>query len=554
MKRCSKGKSCGATCIARPDGCVVDLAPNLSQGLNEVRSRAGVVQLYYQVRDQKIKGGQAKFEKIRKQLADEVGGRINKTDDLVELKKRLQAENLIPKTKKTEKFDVAGIFKKPKEDAEQAPSLPKDLRKQLFALNKPATGKPDPLYGAWDKDLLEKQIKFVKENRDKVGKTVADEQAARMERELKRREQEPAPGAKKGKTELVMDDISRILRGEAPLNMEVAEAPGKAGIKVRTIQEGDLSAPAGSATGNTRWARKDAEDFDDVLRPGRREGDPDYNGWSDSYGSGTRKIGEGSFGTVLGHPDGTFVKRGDISDSEAKILDLVGKQDLGPRLIAADINGPGEYLQDSVSIRNGRIAMTQVEGSPMGQIARADTKFGGKNAADVYWKALADLHRLGIAHNDAHIDNILVDENGKGRWVDFGLAQASPKAALAEAMGVFNTIPGSEATRGQGAAGQGNWQSRQWEGTGVDRASRARRGGKDAWKEFEENFPIVSRVWDNRADAQFKLLKMGLSKKDLSTIIDHGIRSTPESYTQGPWAKLSDQQALDVLNTLYDGI
>jgi hypothetical protein len=69
-----------------------------------------------------------------------------------------------------------------------------------------------------------------------------------------------------------------------------------------------------------------------------------------------------------------------------------------------------------------------------------------------------------------------------------------------------------------------------------------------------KRFPVASRVWENRGDAQFKLLKMGLSKDDVSTIIDHGIRSTPESYTKGPWAKLTDKQAQEVLDILYDGI
>jgi hypothetical protein len=45
-----------------------------------------------------------------------------------------------------------------------------------------------------------------------------------------------------------------------------------------------------------------------------------------------------------------------------------------------------------------------------------------------------------------------------------------------------------------------------------------------------------------------------LSKNVVSSIIDHGIRSTPESYTKGPWAKLTDKQALEILNILYDGI
>jgi serine/threonine protein kinase len=197
--------------------------------------------------------------------------------------------------------------------------------------------------------------------------------------------------------------------------------------------------------------------------------------------------------------------------------------------------------------------MTRIKGEPIGMLT-AETKVNGKNMADIYWKAMADLHRLGIAHNDAHTDNILVDKQGKGRWVDMGLAQANPKAALAEAMGVFNTLKGFPAERAAGAQGQGNWQTRRWPGTGVDKAALAKQKGADSWKEFQQRFPVASRVWDNKEKAQDKLLKIGLTKNDVSSIIDHGIRSTPESYTKGAMAKLTDKQAQEILNILYDGI
>lgn len=507
MKRCTKGKSCGATCITQADRCVLELGPVISQSLTKARSKVGVVQLYYRVRDQKIKGGQAKFERIRKDLAGEIGGRINRTADLIELKNRLQKEGLIPKSKKIDD-DLGGIFMRgiqAGKKEEKAPSVPADLKNQLAA-------------------LAPRQLSKSPGN-------------ARM--------RPPAS------TQEMLDDISRILRGSAPQNIEIASAPGREGFKVRGKQ--GTSGPA-SATGNTKWARLDAKDHDADLGKVRREGDPKYNGWKDSYGSGAKKIGEGSYGTVMRNPDGTFVKRGDIANTEAGLIRRLGEKDLGPKLIAADINGPARYHKENfVDVKNGRIAMGEVKGQPIGT-ASAATKFGGKNSADIYWKAMAELHRMGIAHNDAHIDNILVDKSGKGRWVDLGLAQASPKAALAEAMGIFNTIKGAEAQRVMGAAGQGNWQTRRFEGTGVRDAQRARDGGTKTWAEFQQRFPVASRVWENRPAAQYRLRAMGLTKNDISSIIDHGIRSPLETYTKGPWAKLTDQQAQEVLSILYDGI
>jgi hypothetical protein len=121
-------------------------------------------------------------------------------------------------------------------------------------------------------------------------------------------------------------------------------------------------------------------------------------------------------------------------------------------------------------------------------------------------------------------------------------------------MGIFDTLRNAPATRVEGAAGQGNWQTRRWDGTGFRQAESARRSGGRNWEEFQQRFPIASRVWENRAAAQYKLLDMGLSRNDVSSIIDHGIRSTPESYTKGAWAKLTDKQAQEVIDTLYDGI
>jgi serine/threonine protein kinase len=210
-----------------------------------------------------------------------------------------------------------------------------------------------------------------------------------------------------------------------------------------------------------------------------------------------------------------------------------------------------------VEMKNGRIAMGVVPGKEMGQDANINTRYGPNkiSAPDVYWKAMADLHRLGVAHNDAHIDNILIDNKGKGRWVDLGAAQASPKAALAEAMGIFPTIKGAEATRVSGAAGQGNWQSRKWDGTGVKNAELAKSTGGETWENFKQKHPVASKVWDNRVFAFDEMRKMGLTNNDISSIIDHGIRSTPESYSKSEaFNKITDTQAQKILNTLYEGI
>jgi len=553
MKRCTKGKSCGATCIDRRERCVLELGPIISKSVHNVREKLGVMALWRQVQAQG-KGGGVKFNKIKKQVEIEraQGRALRKQADLIEFKNRLQKEGLLPKSAKSDKSDDLGaIFAKAisaGKKEEKAPSMPSDLRRQLFAL----PGAPAAAAKTTPSERYRRRVAEAEEAA-KRGEKPAPVEGRKIDKSPEAARMKPPASPTKGNTDLIFDDISRMMRGESPQNIQVASAPGELGMKGRMKPE--TSGP-GSATGNTKWARLDAKDHDDGLYNVRREGDAKYDGWKDSYGSGARKIGEGAYGTVMRNPDGTFVKRGDISDTEAALIKRLGDRDLGPKLIAADINGPARYHQENfVDVKNGRIAMGEVPGKPIGA-AGPGTQFGGRNAADIYWKAMADLHRMGIAHNDAHIDNILVDDKGKGRWVDLGLAQASPRAALAEALGVFKPLKGGDAiTVPAGARGEGNWQTARWDGTGVKAAQRARDGGTKTWGEFQQRFPVAAQVWENKPAVIYELKRMGLDVNEINSMIAHGIRSPLSSYDESDgFGRITDKQAQNLLNMLYDGI
>ena len=282
--------------------------------------------------------------------------------------------------------------------------------------------------------------------------------------------------------------------------------------------------------------------------------------WEDSYGSGSTLLGKGAYGTVLREPNkGNAIKRGEVGQIEADLIERLGKVDLGPKLLAAQLDGDSPY---NPGTKIGRVAMSVVAGSPIGFKA-PDKEIGGVKVSDAYWTARANLHRMGIAHNDMHIDNVLIDSKGKARFVDLGLAQDSPKAALAEAMGAFLPPKGSSAERGRGAAGQGDWQVRRWKGTGGDLLEtyehRLKRGASPgalelARKDLEKKAPVLARVQENKADVQFAMLKDGFTKDDIATVMDHGIRSPMETYEQGVWAKLSNEQAQKYISILYDGV
>jgi hypothetical protein len=347
--------------------------------------------------------------------------------------------------------------------------------------------------------------------------------------------------AKKRAAWLLWDD-KKVARFDAELNRRGWKAP-------------EPSAPT-QASFDTKSSRKSAKRFDEEMKTEqlRRDGDQTFDRWDETTGSGSKKIGQGAFGTVVKDKDSTYaVKRGDISDTEAKLIQKIGDRDLGPKLIAADVDGPGWERAPGVDNRRGRIAMTIVDGEPIGIYRRPDDMIGGVRVADAYWTARAQLHRMGIAHNDMHIDNVLVDNNGKGRFVDMGLAQDSPKAALAEAMGAFNPPKGGQADRtSAGGAGQGDWQVRRYSGTGGELLATAQRNGNHAV--LERRAPVAARVLDNKNALQFRMLKDGFSKDDIATVMDHGLRSDPSSYNRGIWQRITDQQALDYINLLYDGV
>ena len=72
--------------------------------------------------------------------------------------------------------------------------------------------------------------------------------------------------------------------------------------------------------------------------------------------------------------------------------------------------------------------------------------------------------------------------------------------------------------------------------------------------EFVKKYPTLGRVYDNKNAVQYKLLKMGFTKSELAALIGHGIRSDMKSYDQGVWKKLTDKQAQELINMLYEGV
>jgi hypothetical protein len=646
-KRCSRSKACGAGCISNSKACRLNFPTTVNNILNKASDQVGVVELYRAAAAGGKRGGAAQFEKIKKELRQELGRNIRAGEDARELKRRLVAAGVIPArgaaAPKTEE-NAGQIFQKAVAQPQSVPSALKQELNQIAARDQQQKdNKPDSLYGAWDTNLL---VRFRKDlsNPKVEDREIIKLAKNRVDRELARREEKPSekppvvlaarqldksPGARTRTIlppkrsiadEDLMDDISRIMRGESPqkismiddnsarvkIKSQIGQLQSVLGLGAQTRKEVGrdleglleearnlegrlmsqqkgfkgsnqerlalldrlkkvreaIQGPVTKATGNVRYAREDARDHDgDMLSKGisRELGNKSYR-WEDSYGSGSTLLGRGAFGTVLREPNkGNAIKRGEVGKIEADLIDRLGKVDLGPKLLAAQLDGDSQY---NPGTKIGRVAMSVVAGSPIGSKA-PDKEIGGVKVADAYWTARANLHRMGIAHNDMHIDNVLVDRKGKARFVDMGLAQDSPKAALAEAMGVFLPPKGAIADRGRGAAGQGDWQVRRWDGTGAKLLEsyehRLKMGAppgavKLARGEFEKKAPILTRIQENKASVQFAMKKDGFTNDDIATVMDHGIRSPMETYEQGVWAKISNEQAQKYISILYDGV
>ena len=275
-----------------------------------------------------------------------------------------------------------------------------------------------------------------------------------------------------------------------------------------------------------------------------RQGDPKYDGWGRTFSEKAKVLGSGMYGTAILSPDGEVIKRGVISRTEAAIVDKVGRADLGPKLIAADIGEPARIKSRVVDLSEGRIAMTKVEGDTLGVLTNY-----GRVRTDAYWKARADLHRMGIAHNDMHGGNVLVDEKGKGRFVDMGLAQDNPKAALVEALGAFPGPKGKSADPTFSSWGPGGNLI-----ADVERKYNTPRERENYLEFLKEDAPLAYKAYTNKEKAIEKLRSFGVDGVDLDKVLTTKTSTREEKYKEGVWAKLSDTQAMEVINTLYEGI
>ena len=294
--------------------------------------------------------------------------------------------------------------------------------------------------------------------------------------------------------------------------------------------------------------RIEARDFDNRFRPTNKIGG-DYD-WSKSYSSGSHSIGGDSlFGTVVASksPPPEVVKRGEVSEIEAKILEKLNGKDITPRLLSAEINKNNETDREGdISFYEGRVAMSRLEGKSVAEYKFYTDKVGNTTVGDSYFALRKKLHEAGVAHNDGHKENVIIDENGKGRFIDFGRAQDDPRAALSEAMGVLATrslLPLGVVLKSPLHEFSGDYQSRRYE--------QFKLPTSDVISKSQTNLAKIIR---NRTKVYSELAKLGLSKDEIAELVVHELNQPISSYNKGAWSKVSKKDAIQIIALLYEGV
>ena len=424
-KRCTKGKSCSATCIQPADACLVEMPDPVANSLSKARD--GVASKPKQ--------------KPLSQEVSELGNQVN-----VKLK---ELNAFKEKVKELENKDIS--FKVKKDKSDEA----KQTAKELKAANRELKAKNDDFY------------KLLETYNAKRSELKAKLKPAKVE---PKPETEPKPKViPQGK-----DIFFRLARKQ----VDDWEITGDIDPK-KVDWEGLLV--AGKSIGKGEYAEAFAVDKAKVTLP----------------------LPSGKY------QNGVILKKGEIGDYEPDALKKAGEAGIGPRLIGSRVSFQKAYNSDE-ALYNGLLAMERVGGRGLYTFS---SEVAGKDPYDVYWATKAKLHKLGIAHNDSHNNNFMIDDRGKGKFIDFGLAVISPKNALSEALG--------------GPSGS-------------DKQSASREGR------------VFNKIVRNLPDVKSAMRADGFEDGQINSFLKSG--NNPRPLTSTTWQKMTDEQAKKYLDILYEGV
>ena len=521
-KRCVKGKSCSATCIASNRVCMVDIPWVAAEGIGPMRDKLAKKMSTMRVPSE-----------LPVRLSDRPS-LVKEKDDFNTLLKninlQIKAGNLSPEGKEY-LVDLAAARKKALQ-AEKEPAALKEKAKRhaegpLFLNLNRRLNAAERLANIYD-ELVPVLIK--KRDKETPGTKEHARRADQLReaRKLRRLAWFEAEKIEKEKKEL-KDKL------KAPSKPKPTSGPGPATEK---SNYGKIA--ISKVSGVILQIKK----LPQVLKVKGSELADNIN-WDAIAQSGARRVGRpGAYGAFISvpvenlfklgvrgsYPNGVGVKGGKIGVNEAQIIKKVGQADLGPKLIAAKMS-PNFANTAKTVYQAGLIAMSKIVGKDFESFSSPQDRVNGVEISSAFWKARRDLHKLGVAHNDMHVGNVLIDSKGKARFVDFGLAQNNPRAALAEAIG---------------AASGSDWQVRRWEQLGTNYA-------KDYGYATAPEFDKISRNWDK---LKVQMQSDGLTASDIAAIANGGIRQSNQALNSGVWKNpvLTDSKVSSYIDILYEGV
>jgi hypothetical protein len=407
---------------------------------------------------------------------------------------------------------IAPAVQAPKPKGEGTKAVEKKIRemqKGLARVRKLKDEAGDPaakkLYGAVERDM-QRDIKKMAQ----AGDTTKAKAAAAAKPVPAPSPKKPLVVNKKLLQQARTSELMRILK-EKKLNAyqrkRLEDELRNRGMSSSAIPKG-AGRPAGKAK-----AAGDKEKFDIP------QGIKGYNPKADMAGPG-KLLGQGAMGRVKlteGPPPGV-TKQGKIGEFEAAAIKKLEGSGVTPTLHGATVSGQAKRVSSGlgghVKEASGYLGMSRMAGSPYGDQRWQMSQAEKSKAVDEYLRVRKAIHTRGVAHNDMHAGNFFYDKTtGKGGLVDFGLAQISSKAALIEALGTTN--------------------GRDWQ------ADRMQVG--------TYNTRAVQRFVANSQRVRDKM------DRDFGVRINAEIRS-PRDRIESMFGKMSDRDAENLINELYDGI
>lgn len=249
------------------------------------------------------------------------------------------------------------------------------------------------------------------------------------------------------------------------------------------------------------------------------------------FNNSKNTLGRGAFGEARLTSKGV-VKRGWLNRTELTAMEKLGDTGVTPKLLGSAFEGDWKpNLFPGMNVRRGHLLMEKAPGEPLQKLIQFGgglTEKQGARTFESLMNARKNIHLSGVAHQDMHPGNILLDlKSEKLTVIDLGMARVDSRAALVEALGTgrgrqsFGTVEQA-----------GDYQSRSLFSylnklSGISKS--------ETWKRFQRNRKSVIE----------KLIAEGAGDT-----VNASIRKLPRSVT----SNLTTKRALELLEELYEGI